>query len=176
MRLSGGPTKDEILAISLFKMGLKPGDHFMDIGCGTGKVSIHAATKVKKVSALDIREEAITLGKKAAEDAGITNIEFFHGSASELIPLLPRPDCVFIGGSRELSVVLPLLARRNVRTIVLNAVKLDTIHAAITLMKDLGIFREAINVQVSHAGRLGKDYMWRPANPVTIIVGSASGC
>jgi cobalt-precorrin-6B (C15)-methyltransferase len=83
---------------------------------------------------------------------------------------------VFIGGSRELSVVLPLLARRNVRTIVLNAVKLDTIHAAITLMRDLGIFQEAINVQVSHAGRLGTDYMWRPANPVTIIVGGAAGC
>lgn len=176
MNLPGGPTKDEILAISLFKLNLKSSDHFMDIGCGTGKVSINAAPRVRKVSALDIREEAITLGKAEAERAGLTNIDFYHGNAAELIPLLPTPDCAFLGGSRDLTLVLPLLARRNVRTIVLNAVRLETIHSAITMMRDLGIFREAINVQVTHAGTLGTDLMWRPANPVTIIVGGLGEC
>jgi len=176
MKLPGGPTRDEILAIALFKMDLQPGDRFMDIGCGTGKVSLNAAPRVKRVSAIDLREEAIIYARREAEKAGVSNIEFIQGNAAELIPLLPRPDCAFLGGSRDLSLVLPLLARRNVRTIVVNAIKLDTINTAISLMQELGVFREAVYVQVSHASPIGTGFMWKPDYPVAIIVGGAARC
>jgi len=176
MSLSGGPTKDEILAIALFKLDLRPGDQFMDIGCGTGKVSIHAARRVRRVFSIDIREEAITCARREAEDAGVSNIEFIKGNAAEVIPGLARPDCAFLGGSRDLSLVLPLLAEREVRTIVVSAVKLDTVANSISLMQELGIFREAVHVQVSHASPLGTGFMWKPANPVAIIVGGVTWC
>lgn len=176
MRLPGGPTKDEILAIALFKLDLQPGDLFMDIGCGTGKVSIHAARTVKSVYAIDTREEAVFHARREAERAGVTNIEFFHGNAAGIIPDLSRPDCAFLGGSRDMPHILALLAGQEVRTIVVNAVKLDTITAAISQMRELGIYREAIHVQVSHASPLGSGLMWKPAHPVAVIVGGAAGC
>lgn len=176
MRPSGGPTKDEILAVTFFKMALRPGDLFMDIGCGTGKVSLHAARIARKVCSIDLRQEAIAFSQKEAERKGLTNIEFHEGNAADLIPLLPRPDCAFVGGSTDIDVTLSLLARRNLRTVVVNAVRIDTINTAVSLMQDLGIYREAVYVQVSHATPIGPGYMWKPANPVAIIVGGAQRC
>ena len=56
---AGGPTQDEIMAVSLFKLELCSTDTVLEIGCGTGKVSIAAAQQAKKVFSLDKRPEAI---------------------------------------------------------------------------------------------------------------------
>jgi cobalt-precorrin-6B (C15)-methyltransferase len=50
-KLAGGPTQDEIMAVSLFKLGLISSDTVLEIGCGTGKVSV--AVTVCKKSVLD---------------------------------------------------------------------------------------------------------------------------
>ena len=176
MSLPGGPTKDEVMAVSLFKLGLRPGDRFMDIGCGTGKVSIHAARQAGSVCAIDIRREAIEYARNEAKRAGVENIEFIEGNAADLIPTLPRPDAAFLGGSRDMGRILHQLAGMDVRSIVINAVKIDTINTAITVMRDLGVFREAVLVQISHASPLGAGHMWKPAHPVAVIVGGAAGC
>ena len=42
-KLPGGPTQDEIMAVSLFKLGLLSTDTVLEIGCGTGKVSVAMA-------------------------------------------------------------------------------------------------------------------------------------
>jgi len=86
------------MAITLFKLDLRPGDLFMDIGCGTGKVSIHASRQARRVCAIDRRSEAIEYARREAERAGATNIEFVEGNAADLIPDLPRPDAAFLGG------------------------------------------------------------------------------
>lgn len=176
MGLSGGPTKDEVMAVALAKLDLQPGDRFMDIGCGTGKIAIHAARQVANVYAIDTRREAIEFARGEAERAGVRNIEFLEGNAADLIPGLPRADAAFLGGSRDMDRILPLLAGLKVRSIVVNAVKIDTVAAAIPLMQELGIFREAVLVQVSHANPIGTGYMWKPANPVAIIVGGTPPC
>lgn len=176
MDLRGGPTRDEVMAVTLHKLDLQPGDLFMDIGCGTGKVSIHAAGRAGRVFAIDTRSEAISHARAEAERAGATNIEFFEGNAADLIPSLPRPDAAFLGGSRDMARVLSLLAERNVRSIVVNAVQIETVSAAIALMQDLGIFREAVLVQLFRAGPLGKGHVWRPELPVAVISGGMPGC
>lgn len=176
MGLPGGPTKDEVMAISLLKLDLRPSDLFMDIGCGTGKVSIHAAPKVRKVLAIDVRGDAIAHARGEAARAGVSNIEFFTGNAADLIPALPRPDAAFIGGSRDIDRIIPLLAGLEVRAIVVNAVKIETVSRAISLMQGLGIFREAVLVQVLHASPLDGGHIWRPANPVAVISGGAPPC
>jgi cobalt-precorrin-6B (C15)-methyltransferase len=40
MGLKGGPTQDEVMAVSLAKLGIRPGDRVVDVGCGTGKVAV----------------------------------------------------------------------------------------------------------------------------------------
>ncbi|MDI9632599.1 MAG: methyltransferase domain-containing protein [Methanolinea sp.] len=176
MGLPGGPTKDEVMAISLSKLDLRPSDLFMDIGCGTGKVAVHAAPRVRKVIAIDVRGEAIAHAREAAARAGVSNIEFHAGNAADLIPSLPPPNAAFLGGSREIERILPLLAGLKVRAIVVNAVKIETVARAISLMEELGIYREAVLVQVAHAAPLDGGHIWRPANPVAVISGGVSPC
>jgi len=176
MSLPGGPTRDEVMAVTLFKLDLRPGDRFMDIGCGTGKVSIHAARQAGSVCAIDRRSEAIEHARREAERAGVTNVEFVVGNAADLIPGLPRPDAAFLGGSRDMDRILPLLAALKVRSIVVNAVKVETLTSAISLMRGLGIFREAVLVQVSHASPLGGGHVWKPDHPVAVIVGGDQPC
>ena len=42
MGLRAYPTQDEVMAVSLAKLGIRPG-RVVDVGCGTGKVSIAAS-------------------------------------------------------------------------------------------------------------------------------------
>ena len=36
-KLAGGPTQDEVMAVSLFKLGLTGKETVLEIGCGTGQ-------------------------------------------------------------------------------------------------------------------------------------------
>ncbi len=173
MTLPGGPTRDEIMAVSLQKLGLRSGDIVVDIGCGTGKVAVHAAPFVQKVYAVDIREEAIACTREEVARCGISNIEVSCEHGADLIMRLPHIDCAFIGGSRDLSRVLSLLAGKQVRSVVVNAVLLSTLHEAVSTMEELGIFREVVQVMVSRSSALAGGLMFRPLDPVFIITGGA---
>ncbi len=98
MSLSGGPTQDEILAISLSKLSPQKNEIMADIGCGTGKVSVAASRLVKKVIAIDRRREAINYSKTEIEASGAKNIELVAGEAAEILTRVENPDCAFIGG------------------------------------------------------------------------------
>jgi cobalt-precorrin-6B (C15)-methyltransferase len=172
--LKGGSTQDEILAIDLAKLGLQKTDVVADIGCGTGKVSLAVAERVKRVYAVDRRPEAIALARSAAEQSGKNNITFFEGEAVDFLSGLDRLDCAFVGGSGQLEEVLELLAEKVNRTVVVNAVLIQTLHTAIMGMKKQGIFQEAIHVQVSRSRDLEGRTMFRPIDPVFIVVGGRS--
>lgn len=171
MSLPGGPTKDEVMAVSLAKLSLRSTDVFIDIGCGTGTVAVEAARRVGKVHAVDLREEAVASTKELARARGITNIEVSLGQGADLLNRLPHVDTAFIGGTRDLPRVLSLLSGKGVRSVVVNAVLLSTLQQAVGSMQDLGIFREVVHVAVSRSSPLAGGLMLRPLDPVFIIVG-----
>ncbi|MGD0818647.1 MAG: methyltransferase domain-containing protein [Methanomassiliicoccales archaeon] len=175
MTLRGGPTQDEVLAVSLFKAGLRKEDVFADLGCGTGKVSIAVARTCREVHAVDIRAEAITCAKLEAERAGITNIDFYHCKAAEFLKGDPVLDVAFLGGSKGLKETLEELDRLKVRTVVVNAVLIRTLEDAVSTMKKLGTFKEAVQVQVARSYQLAGSIMFKPIDPVFVIVGSREG-
>jgi cobalt-precorrin-6B (C15)-methyltransferase len=174
MNLPGGPTKDEIMAVSLSKLALLPGDIFADIGCGTGRVAVAAAPLVQKVYAADIRDEAVMCARELAAENGVGNIEISCEHGADLLKRLPRVDTAFIGGSRDIGQVLALLAEKHVRSVVVNAVLLSTLNEAVSVMQRLSMFQEVIQVMVSRSSPLGDGIMFRPLDPVFIIVGGCS--
>jgi cobalt-precorrin-6B (C15)-methyltransferase len=176
MKLAGGPTQDEIMAISLYKLGLRHGDVFADVGCGTGKISVEAARTAAKVYAIDLREEAIEHARALASARGASNIELMHGEATDIIPRIGDLDCAFIGGSKNLPQVLEALSPKVKGNIVVNAVLLDTVMEAVDTMVKLGIFREVVHVQVAKSRPLGDSIMFSPINPVYIIAGGRGSC
>jgi len=176
-KLPGGPTQDEVMAVALFKLGLRDGDCMADVGCGTGKVSIAAARMGVNVVALDRRAEAIRFAKKEAEREGIKNIRFFCAEAIEYLKDDDRIfDCAFIGGSHGLEEFLPVIARRVRRTIVVNAVLVSTLQAAVNTMQEIGIFDEVVQVQIARSHAIAGSIMFRPIDPVYVIVGKGASC
>jgi cobalt-precorrin-6B (C15)-methyltransferase len=175
-KLPGGPTQDEILAVSLSRLGLCPADTVLEIGCGTGKVSVAMAKLVTKVYALDRRPEAIAVAAETARHAGVTNIDFFCTDAVDFLKNDGVFDCAFLGGTRDLATVLPLLAPKVKRTIVINAVMVSTLERAVATLKDLGIFIGVVQVQVSRSHDICGSIMFRPIDPVYIIVARGAAC
>ncbi len=175
MGLKGGPTQDEIMAVSLAKLGIRPGDRMADVGCGTGKIAIAASRVAERIYAIDKRPEAVAYARQEAVAAGAGNVEFFEGDAVDVLPDLGPLDAAFVGGSRRLPEVLDLLADSVQGRIVVNAVMVGTLHEAIASMQRLGIFVEAVHLQVSRSAGIADGVMFKPINPVYIVVGGA-GC
>jgi cobalt-precorrin-6B (C15)-methyltransferase len=164
------------MAVSLFKLGLRTTDTLLEIGCGTGKVSIAAARTAKKVFSIDKRPEAIRIAEDAAEKAGIMTIEFSCADATDFLKSDRIFDCAFVGGTQQLAEVLPLLAKKVRRTIVVNAVLVSTLANAVTTMKQLGIFSEVVQVQITRSHEIAGSIMFKPIDPVFVIVGKGLAC
>ncbi|MCK9614692.1 MAG: class I SAM-dependent methyltransferase [Candidatus Omnitrophica bacterium] len=56
-------------------LNLMPNDTIIDIGCGTGAFAINAASRCKKVIAVDVSEGMLNLLREKAKEKKINNIE-----------------------------------------------------------------------------------------------------
>ena len=54
-----GPTKEEVRCIVICKSDVKPTDVIVDIGCGTGGLTLEFAKRAKTVYSIDINPDAI---------------------------------------------------------------------------------------------------------------------
>lgn len=175
-KLAGGPTQDEIMAVALFKLGLTRTDTVLEIGCGTGKVSVALAKNSEWVYSVDKRHEAISCAAETARLAGITNAEFSCTDAREYLRHDRMYDCAFLGGTTGIDEILPLLAPKVRRTIVINAVMLSTLERAVRVLSDLGLFHEVVQVQISRSHEIAGSIMFKPIDPVFIITARGAAC
>ena len=56
---------------------IRPGDHVLDVACGTGAVTLQAARQVGPTGAVlatDLPDRMVTLGRQAAADAGLDRV------------------------------------------------------------------------------------------------------
>ena len=66
-------TKEEIRAIAVSKLRLKEGFAAIDIGCGSGSITVELClqTRSDKIYAIDFNEKAIVLTKKNLNKFGV---------------------------------------------------------------------------------------------------------
>ncbi|MFP4045744.1 MAG: HemK2/MTQ2 family protein methyltransferase [Candidatus Aenigmatarchaeota archaeon] len=69
------PREDSLLLAGAVSGEVEPDDEVLEIGCGSGLVSLTAARKAKKVKAVDINPEAVELTRENAELNRLENIE-----------------------------------------------------------------------------------------------------
>lgn len=65
--------------IKITKNYLKNTDIVLDYACGTGITTIELSRNVKKISAIDISENMISVARNKCKKEGITNVEFNIG-------------------------------------------------------------------------------------------------
>lgn len=167
-------TKQEVRAISISK--LKPGvnDLIYDIGAGTGSVSIELALQARegKVFAFEKKALAVELIKLNKTKFGVDNLEVIEGEASEAIKKMPKPDCVFIGGSGgNLKDMLDTIYAKNSNVrIVMNAITIETIAEISNYYAQNDNYTiEIVNAFVARSKKLGSYNLMMAQNPVYVV-------
>jgi len=168
----GTPTQPEIIALALSKLGIKNTDIFVDIGCGSGSVSIAAARYAKYVVAIDNRDEAVLAASANIKEAGIKNIEVSKGNAEILLHDIEL-NCAFIGGSKNIEKILGILINKGSARFVVSAVKIETVALALSIMKENNVFKELMQIQLSRGNELAGGIMLKPENPIFLITGES---
>lgn len=171
-------TKEEIRAITISKLRLNRNDILIDIGAGTGSISIEAGLILKagKVYSIERKPEGIELIGKNAKEFGITNIEIIEGEAPEALPEDLLIDKVVIGGTggkiNEIFDWIDSHLKIDGR-IVMNFITLENLHLGIDILKKRKYSDiEVIQVSINKGKDIGSLTMLKPQNPIFIISAS----
>ena len=174
-----GPTKEEIRVVTISKARLSEGSIVIDVGCGTGGLTVEAALQVApkgKVYAIDEDQAAINLTKSNVEKFGVQgNVVISLGNAPEALASLPLADAILIGGSGFLREVL-LVAKAKLKLkgrVVINAILLETAYTAVDELKKLG-FKDidVVHISVAKGKQINSGTMMMARNPITIVSAS----
>ena len=65
-------------------VGIQPGMKVLDLGCGDGTTALPAANLGAEVLGVDIAANLVQAGNQRAREAGVSNIRFVEGDASDL--------------------------------------------------------------------------------------------
>ncbi|MEZ5961794.1 MAG: methyltransferase domain-containing protein [Hyphomonadaceae bacterium] len=65
-------------------LGVKPGMKVLDLGCGDGTTAIPSARRGADVLGVDIAANLVAAGNRRAKEAGLANVRFQEGDASNL--------------------------------------------------------------------------------------------
>lgn len=168
-------TKEEVRTLSLVKMDIKEDSRILDVGAGTGSVSIGAAVNCPKgeVIAIEKEDKAVELIKLNMEKIGIDNMKVIHGMAlEELKGLNGKFNSVFIGGSGgELEEIIEICYNLlyDGGSIVLNFITLTNAVKAMDKLEEMGMEYECVQVAVNRIK--GKSKMILANNPIFVING-----
>lgn len=163
--MSDKSTKLEIIGILFAKLKPEKNEVFADIGCGSGNVSDFFAPFVKKVYAVDVDENAINQARKKLSK--YKNVELINSDGYEF---LKRSDCdiVFFGGTKNIEKMLEVCKARK---IAVNAARIEIAVKVVEKMKNMGIFKEILIVNISKSYELAGGTAFKNLNPVFVVVG-----
>ena len=169
-------TKEEIRAIQISKGRLSAGQTVLDIGCGSGSVTIEAAIQVEetgKVIGVDIDPNAIELTEKNLKKFGITNYTLIEGNAKHKISEIPQVDTIFIGGTGGDTKDIVELCQDKIKSggrIVIGVILIETLYSVLQIIEKLDF--ESIDITQITIGKSRKTKtgtMMLARNPVTVI-------
>ncbi|WP_252237864.1 precorrin-6Y C5,15-methyltransferase (decarboxylating) subunit CbiT [Clostridium sp. VAP51] len=169
-------TKEEIRVISISKMNLKEDSFVLDVGCGTGSITVQASKIAKqgKVLAIEKEEEAYNITKNNVEKFECNNVMVLNKKATNALYALYDEevefDSIFIGGSSgELEEIIKICDNilSSYGTIVMNFITLDNAYKAIEAMKKLNYKVDVSMVNISK--NRGDTLMMISLNPIYII-------
>lgn len=167
-------TKREVRLLSLGFLNLKKDSIVWDIGAGSGSVSIEAALICSEghVYAVEVDPEGITICKENLLTHRVDNVTVVEGLAPEALNSLPRPDAVFIGGSKGnmreiLEFSLDQLTRGG--RLVVNAITFENVQESYSYFKEKELNPEVILLNVARGEPLAHYLRYEALNPIHIF-------
>ncbi|MGG7144881.1 precorrin-6Y C5,15-methyltransferase (decarboxylating) subunit CbiT [Clostridium nigeriense] len=169
-------TKEDIRALSIWKMNLSDKSNVLDIGSGTGTITVQSAMIAKngKVYSIERNEDAYNTSLKNIEKFKATNVLLEKGEAKDILDNYIEKklsfDSIFIGGSGgdlELLIEKSDLLLKNKGTLVMNFITLNNAYKGIEKIKSLKYKTEILSVNISKSKE--NSYMMIANNPIYII-------
>lgn len=168
-------TKEEVRWLSLLKLRIGVKDTILDIGAGTGSVTVGAALLASQgtVTAVERNPEAVDLIRLNAEKAGAGNIQVLAGSAPDILTGLTLFNGIFVGGSGgNMGALIDWCAlhlcpggRMVINTVTLENSAEAALHVKNSLFEEI----EIVQVSVAKGRNAGSLTMMEAQNPVMIL-------
>lgn len=163
----GQITKRPVRALALSALEPRAGDLLWDLGAGSGSVGIewllsHPATRCIGVEADPARAAR---ARANAQRLGADRLEIRDGTALDLLPVLPDPQAVFLGGGADAALIAALWQRMPPGCrLVAHAVTLETEALLADWHARAG--GDLMRIDIARAAPLGGKRGWRASFPV----------
>ncbi|NEZ49805.1 precorrin-6Y C5,15-methyltransferase (decarboxylating) subunit CbiT [Clostridium botulinum] len=168
-------TKEEVRILSISKMGVDENSNVLDVGSGTGSISIQLSKICNKgeVIAVEKEEKAVKIINENKEKFSADNLKIIKGEALEVCESIKNKfDAIFIGGSGGNIKDIILNYEKKLKDkgkIVLNFITINNLYKAMEALKSMNYKVEFIEVSISRSFK--NTYMLKANNPIFIVWG-----
>jgi cobalt-precorrin-6B (C15)-methyltransferase len=170
-----GPTKEEIRCLVMCKSDVSPDDIVVDVGCGTGGLTLEFAKRAKEVYAIDKNVNAINLTSKNLKKHNLEQkVNIIHNDALSALKEINEFDILMIGGSGG---DLPLIIEEGYKKlnddgkVIITSILIETPVEAVKSMKKLEMEVEMVNMTISKGNIMERGTMMLANNPITLVAG-----
>ncbi len=169
-------TKEEVRMLSICKMEINEDSIVVDIGSGTGSITVQAALICRsgKVISIEKEDKPYSITSQNIKKFKCNNVELVKNEGSEYLDKLIEEnfkcDSVFIGGSRgrlENIIYKSNKILRNGGTLVMNFITLDNTYKAVEILKSMNYDFDISLVNISKNRK--NTFMMMALNPIYII-------
>lgn len=166
-------TKEEVRAISIMKLDLVNAKSFIDVGAGTGSVTVEAAYNYPNLDVISIErnDSALELINKNVDKFNLKNVEIIKGYAP--VEIDKKVDAIFLGGTgNNLNEILSWSKNLLIDggRLVANFIIVETFNETLRLLREYGFENIDVSVlNVSKLEKLGRGEYFKPLNPIYII-------
>ena len=166
-------TKSEVRALVLSKLGPRLGELVWDIGAGSGSVAVECARLGAAVVAVEKDDVEHLRGN--VKEFGV-DVAVVQASAPEVLPQLPDPDAVFVGGGgADVAEIVAAAVAREPRVVVVALATVDRVadvQRALSPYTAVGGAVEGVQLQASRLRPLGEATGLAATNPVFVLWGT----
>lgn len=168
-------TKEEVRSVVLAKLRLKKDSILVDVGAGTGSVSIEAALHCTegRIYSIEYKEEALQLIEENKKVFDVDNIDIINGRGGVALKNIVKFDRIFIGGSEgELPQIIEIAEAKlsALGRIVIATVTVESLYVALKELEKRNFHTiEAVTVGVAKGRSTGRYTLMEAQNSVSII-------
>jgi precorrin-6Y C5,15-methyltransferase (decarboxylating) len=174
---AGQVTKAEVRAIFVAALDPGPGDVVWDVGAGSGSIAVEAGRLATQGAVYAVERLAERAEQARRNAVRSWNVEVLTGEALELLPRLPAPDAVFLGGGGEVigQLVELCLGRLRERSspvpgrLVAGLATLESVLEATGRLRRDGVEWRVSQVSIARGRDLGGRLGWDALNPVHVL-------
>jgi cobalt-precorrin-6B (C15)-methyltransferase len=167
-------TKEEVRAITISKLRLNEGFAAIDVGCGSGSLTVEICNQIRggAAYAIDFDERAVELTRLNLSRFGF-KAEVILSDAENALPKLPQVNSIVIGGTWGNSRRIIEMGISKLQTngrLVVNTILIESAYEALSTIYSANLEEvDVTQVLISKSRRVTTGTMMLARNPVLII-------